>query len=346
LDGTAKYTNKKGSSFAVKVDASVGRVVVYRTLLSGGGELQVRVDGVPHVTIPSHDSTTQWGKPFTFEIAPGNHTLEFVLLSNQYVVVEGLQFLPPVAQLEIGKYEETSQDIIRNGAWVSYVNPLPLGGNAIYSNDPNASLNFKTNAKVGRIVIYHTLASGFGQYAVTVNGETTIVNTNSNILKWGEPFVIEVSPSYAPYITLRNLLPSYIVIERIELLPPVTGLTPNIYQENDAGFLYSGNWLTYTHAAAAGGNCRYTSDPDAALRFRISPEVNRLGITWAVGSGFGRLEFWMDGVLISEISSDNPSFTWGQLAMLSLPSHTSDALIELRASSNGYVIIEQIALES
>ncbi len=347
IGGNARYSNVRDARFSVRVDNSVGRVRVFRTLLDGAGEVAVYIDSfsTPHVIIPSQATTTQWAKPFTFDIPPGSRDLTFRLVtSNQYFVLEGLQFLPPQPVLGVGSYEENNPAFVTEGNWISYNAADPLGGNAIYSNDANASLSFKVNNTVGRIVVYHTLSTGFGRYSVTVNGVTTTIDSAANALKWGEPAVIEIASPGNHTVTLRNLFPSYVVIERIDLLPPLPELGVGLYQENNLGLAYSSNWLSYLDPASAGGSSRYINQSGATIRFRASAAVNQIVLTWAVGNSFGNLEVRVNGVLVDTISSASTSFAWGQTATITLPANATADLVELRTNSTGYVIIEQIEL--
>ncbi|MCA0452451.1 MAG: right-handed parallel beta-helix repeat-containing protein [Chloroflexi bacterium] len=352
LGGTRRYTNDPSARVSFNVDSTVGRVTIYRTIAgSTFGAMQVYVDGVLNGTIANNTaSAVQYGVPYTFPIAPGNHTIELRNTISKFSDLDQIVLEAPTTALGVNTYQETTPELSYAGNWTNIAGGGALGGTRRYTNDPNARVSFNIDSSVGKVTIYRTVAgSTFGTMQVYVDGvlNSTIANNTSSTVQFGVPYTFAVIPGNH-LIELRNGSATFSDIDQIMLDGPPAPLTvtTGTYQESSSDLIYVGSWTTISHAGALGGSRRYTNQPSARVSFTIDSSVGKITIYRTVaGSTFGTMQVYIDGMLSGTIANNtSSSVQYGvPYSFTVVPgNHT----IELRNGSSTFSDLDQIVVEA
>jgi len=351
LGGAHRYTNDPNARLSFKIDNTVARVIIYRTVFNASvyGSWQVYVDGVLTATIPNNTSASfLLGVPYMINVTPGRHQIELRNTSNKFSDIDQIVLLGEAPTIGTGTYQESDTALTYEGDWTPNSNSFVLGGSHRYTNDPNARVRFNINNTVARVVIYRSIytASVGGSWQVYVDGvlNTTIPNNTAASNQYGVPFTINVTPGNHT-IELRNTTNRYSDLDQIVLLGPPQPLGVGTYQESEATLSYTGSWSPNSNSFVLGGGHRYTNDPNATVSFQINNTVSRVVIyrsiyTPSVG---GSLQVYVDGVLTATILNNTASsYLYGVPFTINVTpgNHT----IELRNTTNKYSDLDQIAL--
>ncbi|MBI1278935.1 MAG: hypothetical protein GC179_12475 [Anaerolineaceae bacterium] len=364
LGGSRKYTNTNNDTVSFDIDNTVSRVIVYRTTYPGSvyGPMEVRIDGALAPESPINNSNTTsgylWGQPFTINIAsPGNHTVTLKNLGAGYTDLDQITLLPaPVALQANNTYQDTDPNLVYSDAWTTQATSSALGGTRTYTNTNNATVQFKIDSSVGRVVIYRTTYPGsvYGPMEVRIDGvlapESPINNSNATTgYLWGQPFTLTIGTPGNYTITLKNLGAGYTDVDQIKLLPPASALPIGTYQETDPNFTYSGAWVTQAHASMLQNGWAYTTQNDASVKFDVDSTVARLVIyrTSYVSGVYGTMNVFIDTnpTPIATISNVSAAIMYGQPFLVTLPAGTpSTHTITIKNVGTTYGNIDQIKL--
>jgi len=351
LGGTHRFTNDANARVSFVINSSVERVTIYRTIfpVGVGGAWQIYVNGVAMMSIPNNTAASnQYGVPFTFEVTPGNQTVELRNSSGLYSDIDQIVLMGAPEPLGTGTYAENDPALSYTGNWVTSVNSGMLGGAHRYTNDPNATLSFDVDSSVSRVVIYRTIynSSVYGTWGVYVNGNLagTIANNTSATFLLSVPYTINLTPGNNR-IELRNTSNKYSDIDQIVLLGPVQPLGTGTYPESDAALTYAGTWTHNASPSVLGGTHRFTNDPNARVSFAINSSVERVVIYRTIfpASVGGTWQVYVDDQLAASIPNNTAaSNQYGVPFTVNVTpgNHT----IELRNTSNRYSDLDQIAL--
>ncbi|MCA0456385.1 MAG: S8 family serine peptidase [Chloroflexi bacterium] len=232
LGGSRRYTNDLNGRFSFNINSSVGRVTIFRTTAGNTfGSMQVFVDGVLTTTnIASNiSSSVQYGVPFTFPVAPGNHRIELRNVGTVFSDIDQITLAAATTPLAIGTYEETSSQLTFSGVWTT-TNMGGLGGGRSYSSDPTARMFFTIDNTVGWVTIFRTIAgSTFGTQQVYVDGilQGTMTNNTNGAVAYGIPYTFSVTPGNH-IIEVRNIGTKFGDIDRVVVQAPGSSSLPVI----------------------------------------------------------------------------------------------------------------------
>lgn len=354
LGGTRKYTNDPNASVTLSINNSVGRITIYRTTYLAGvyGSLQVYLDNgtTPVTTINNTSSAFLYGQPFTFAVTPGNHVITLKNVGTTYSDLDQITLQAPPAALSVGNYDETNSNLVYSGNWLSASATGTLGGTRSYTNDPNASVTFSINNSVGRVTIYRTtyLAGVYGALQIYLDGNVTpfmTINNTSSAFLYGQPFTFAVLPG-SHTITLKNVGATYSDLDQITLQAPTTPLTTGTYQEDNAGLIYNGNWLSASATGALGGTRKYTNDPNGNVIFTIDSTVGSVTIfrtTYAAGV-YGSFQVYVDNnpTPLTSINNTSSTFLYGQPFTFAVT--PGNHIITIKNVGSTYSDVDQITL--
>ena len=232
LGGSRRYTNDPNGRFSFNINSSVGRVTIFRTTAgSTFGSMQVFVDGVPTTTTIANNISTavQYGVPFTFPVAPGNHRIELQNVGTAFSDIDQITLAAAATPLAIGTYEETSTQLTFSGVW-TLTNMNGLGGGRRYSSDPTARMFFSIDNTVGWVTIYRTIAgSTFGTQQIYLDGvlQGTMTNNANGAVAYGIPYTFAVAPGNH-IIEVRNIGAKFGDIDRVVVQAPDSSSLPVI----------------------------------------------------------------------------------------------------------------------
>ncbi len=368
LGGGWAYTNVSDATFTFNIDSSVGRIIFYRATYAAAsglyGSMKVFLDGnlsTPIATISNTNATTGFlfGQPYLLTIAsPGNHTITVKNVGTKYSDIDQIATLPVAQTLGTGTYQESYPDLTYSGVWTTGANASMLGGGWAYTNDANASVTFKIDSSVSRIIVYRTtyLAGVYGSMNVYLDGNlttpiATISNTNTTSgLLYQQPLLFTIATPGSHTVTLKNVGATYSNIDQISLLGATQRLTQGVYQETDANLTYSGLWNPVTNASMLGGGWSYTNDPNASVSFKIDSTVSRIivyRVTYIAGV-YGTMNVYLDGDLTTPIATINNTNTtsgllYQQPFLISIPV-TGNHTVTLKNVGSTYTDIDQISL--
>jgi hypothetical protein len=301
LGGSRSYTNQDGATVSFQIDASVGRVVIYRTTYVAGvyGSFKVYIDdpsmsGNPFATIDNTSATQLFGQAYILNIqTPAVHTITLKNSGSTYSDIDQITLLGPVQRLTAtpGTYQETNTNLTYSGIWTSQVNSSALGGTWSYTNQNNASVSFDIDGSVSRIVIYRTtyVAGVYGTMQVLIDGsavpESPLPFTSAG-LAFGQPFFVNIASPGNHTITLKNIGTTYTDIDQISLLGPATDLSAAaIYEENDPDITFTGAWTSTQGAGPSGNAAYYTYAPNATVKFSVTGTAFSIYRTMVPGAG-------------------------------------------------------------
>ncbi len=351
--GARIYTNDPNASVTFSVDSSVQRVIIYHTTYVTGvyGSMQVYLDGAstPFATIDNTSTAFTYGQPYTFAVAPGNHTIVIKNVGSTYSDIDQITLQAANPTFSVGTIQEDNVGLIFNGKWTSTTAPSNFRK---YTNDPNGSVSFVIDNSVSRITLYRTtyLAGVYGSMQVFLDNNPipfiTINNTSSTFL-YEQPFTFAVIPG-SHVITLKNVGTTYSDIDQITLLPAAAPLGVGTYQETNTNLTYSGLWTPNNTPSAVGGSRIYTNDANGSVSFSINNTVGKVTIyrTTYLAGVYGSMQVFLDGANTPFATLDNTSasFTFGvpfTFAVVS-GSHT----ITLKNVGSTYSDLDQIVLEA
>jgi len=291
LGGGWAYSNVNGATLTFNIDSTVGRVILYRTTYTASGNLygsmNVFIDGnlTPFATIDNTNTTTGFlfGQPYLLTIAsPGNHTITVKNVGSTYGNLDQITTLPVAQTLGLGNYQESYPDLTYSGVWTTAANPSMLGNAWAYTTDPTASVSFKIDSNVARLMIYRTtyLAGVHGSMNVYLDTNlttpiATFVNT-STVLLYQQPYLINIATPGNHTITIKNVGSTYGNIDQISLLGSTQRLSIGDYQETNPNLSYVGNWNPVSNSLMYGNGWSYTTDPNANVSFKIDSSVSRI----------------------------------------------------------------------
>ncbi len=350
LGASSRYTNDPNARVSFNIDSSVGQVILYRTtyLASTYGSFQVYVDNVLTTTMNNTSSGFVFGVPFVFEVVPGNHTIELRNVGSTYSDIDQIKLLPPAAPISTtpGTYQEDEPNLAYSGIWTNTNTASALGGTWKYTNDPNATVSFKTDVSVGRVTIYRTTyqAGVYGSFQVYVDGTLlTTINNTSSTFQFQQPFTFEVTPA-SHIITLKNVGSTYSVLDQISLQAPTTPLAVGSHQETEPNLIFNGTWTNATTASALGNAWTVTNDPNATVSFKINNTVGKVTVyraTYVAGS-YGSFQVYVDGALFTTINNTSSTFLTQQPFTFNVTPGNHTILIKNVGSTYG--VLDQITL--
>jgi hypothetical protein len=341
LDGLFRYSNDPSARVRFTVDNTVGRVVIYRTMLSIYGQTQVYVNDSLLTTINSNSPALLWGQPVMFSLTPGNNTIELRNVGSTYTSVDKIELLPPAGVLGTGTIEENAPDLIYTGNWLDFSGVGPRNGAFRYTNDPTARVSFTVNSSVERVIFYRTMLNIYGSADIYVNGtfRTTLPSTYPALL-WGQPFMLALTPG-TNTIELRNTSTNYMSVDSIALLGAAPTLTAGLYEESDPGFTYTGTW-TYAQTAGPSGNATfYTFTQGATVTFQFNGDGLVFYRTLAPGAGTFSVS--IDGGPPVVFSDNSAVLAWqqpGEIGGLINGPHT--AVVTITSPSTNFIYFDAV----
>ena len=362
LGGGWAYTNVSGASFSFNIDSTVGRIIFYRTTYIAGvyGSMNIFLDGnlvTPIATMNNTSTAYLFQQPYLLTItSPGNHTITLKNVGATYSSIDQITTLSVAQTLGAGIYQESYPDLTYSGIWTSGANSLMLGNAWTYTNDPNASVSFKIDSSVSRVVIHRVtyLAGVYGVMNVYLDNNLTTpiatINNNSATILYQQPFLFSIPIPGNHTVTIKNIGSTYGTLDQISLLGPTPRLSVGDYQETDASLTYSGIWTTGANTSMLGNGWTYTNDANASLSFKIDSSVSRVVIyrTTYLAGVYGSMKVYLDTDLTTPIATmDNTNATGGllyqQSFLISIPS-TGNHTITIKNVSATYGSIDQISL--
>ncbi len=356
LGGGWAYSNVSGATFTFNIDSSVGRIIFYRATYNAAaglyGSMNVFLDGnlvTPIATINNTNATAGFllGQPYLLTIAsPGNHTITVKNVGVTYSDIDQITTLPVAQTLTTGTYQESYPDLTYSGVWTSGANASMLGGAWTYTNDANASVSFKIDSSVSRIVIYRTtyIAGVYGSMNVYLDGNlttpiATINNSNTaSALLVQQPYLFTIATPGSHTITIKNVGATYSTLDQISLLGATQRLGQGVYQETDANLTYSGIWNPLSNTSMLGGGWTYTSDTNATVSFKIDSSVSRIVVyraTYLTGV-YGTMNVYVDSDQSPPIAAISNTNTTGGLL------YQQPYLVNIPATGNHTIIIKNM----
>ncbi|MBL8156404.1 MAG: hypothetical protein JNM70_19645, partial [Anaerolineae bacterium] len=341
LDGFFRFSNDPSARVRFTVDNSVGRVVIYRTMLSIYGQTQVFVNNTLLTTINSNSPALMWGQPVMFSVTPGNNTIELRNVGSTYTSVDKIVLLAPAATLGTGTIEENAPDLTYTGNWSDFSGVGPRNGAFRYTNDPTARVSFTVNSSVERLIFYRTMLSIYGSADIYVNGtfRTTLPSTFPALL-WGQPFMLALTPG-TNTIELRNTSPNYMSVDSIALLGAAPTLTAGLYEEGDPGFTYTGTWGYAQTPGPSGNAVFYTFTQNATVTFQFNGDGLVFYRTMVLGAGTFSVS--IDGGTPVVFSDNSATLAWqqpGEIGGLTNGPHT--AVVTITSPSTNFIYFDAV----
>jgi Calcineurin-like phosphoesterase len=242
----------------------------------------------------------------------------------------------PTQPLATGLYDNGDGDIRYSPGWTFYNGAGPGNNTLHYTNVLNAAASFAFSGD--GVVLYRTLASNRGDMEVCIDGNCQTISNHDIGVRWNSPVSFTNLGSTTHTLTIRNLSTSYIDLDGVEILPPVTPLGAGLYQQNDPNLTYLGTWATYSGAGVNGDSLTYTNDPNAQVSFQMSGDALTLHRTRA--SNRGPFEVCIDATC-QTLNNTTTALQWN------VP-HTFDNLgagahtIIIRNLSSNYIDLDAI----
>ncbi|MCC6895908.1 MAG: hypothetical protein IT321_24010 [Anaerolineae bacterium] len=356
LGGAWAYTNENNASVTFKIDSSVSRIELYRVIYAAGvyGTMSVYLDGspIPLTTIPNNTSATLlFGQPIVINIpTPGAHTVRLQNIGATYGSIDQIKLLGAVQPLTTtpGVYQENDLNLIYTGKWTQAAHASAISGRWAYTNESGASVSFKIDSSVSRVVIYRTtyLTGSYGTMNVYVDDDPTpiaMVNTSAS-LQFGQTFVLDVTPGNHT-IKIQNVGTTYGSIDQIRLLGSLADLGPGTYQDNDLNLTYTGNWTADVNASMLGGTRRYTNQPTASFKFTVNNSVERIVFYRTTAVGWGSMQIEVNGVaVLPNMINVGTATSFGQPFMVTIPLPANGVEIEVTNLEAKFSDIDQIVL--
>ncbi len=355
LGGSRIYTNDPNGSVSFKINSTVSRIVVYRTTYLAGiyGSMQVFLDSstTPIATIDNTSSAFLFQQPYLVSIAsPGNHTVTIKNVGSTYSDIDQITVLGATPYLGLGSYQENDFNLTYNGTWATNVTTSALGGARVYTNQNNASVSFKINNTVSRVVVYRTtyLAGVYGSMQVFLDTNTTpiaTINNTSGGFAFQQPYTITIPVPGDHTVTIKNVGTTYSDIDQISLVGSPQVLTPGTYQETNIDLTYSGSWTPNATSSALGGNRIYTNDPNGNVSFNIDSSTKRIIIyrSTYLSSIYGSMQVKAGSTVIATINNTSAAFLFGQPHMVTIPT-PGNIKITLQNVGSTYSDLDQIVL--
>ncbi|MEZ4669905.1 MAG: M4 family metallopeptidase [Anaerolineae bacterium] len=335
--GSTRYSNDPNARVSFGVVSTAERVIIYHTMSNDYGPVGVYVDGGFIGNMPT-SSTLTWGAPYTINLTPNGNPrfIELRNASTKYIGFEAFAVAPAPAPFALGSYEETNFDVTYTGNWVDYAATGPKGGSMRYTNDPNARASFSVVSTAERVIIYRTLASGYGPVGVYVDGGFIGNMPTSTTLTWGAPYLISLTPNGNPRtIELRNTSSQYVGFEAFDVALAPAPLALGSYEETNSNLTYTGNWVDYAATGPKGGSMRYTNDPNARVSFSVVSTAERVIIYRTLASSYGPVGVYVDGGFIGNMPTSS-TLTWSAPYTIVLTPNGNPRTIELRNTSSQY----------
>ena len=303
------------------------------------GVLDVYVDNVKVGTLNEYNSSLAWQSTWTSpHVIDTTHTLKLEHISGTYVDIDAVEILQ-VTPLSPGIYNDTNNAWHYNGNWLAYAGAGPYNNSMHFSSTIGnyATLVFQGN----HFILTHSSYSNFGQLQVYIddNLEGTLDEYYPTLI-WQNPAPGPVVTNDTHVLKLVHATGAYVDIEAIKILQ-VTPLDPGTYDDADAAWTYSGNWLTYAGSGPYNNTLHYSNTIGnyASLVFRGS----QFNLTHTGYTNRGQVQVYVDGNLEGTLDEFNSTLFWQRT--VSSPSVADDThLLKLVHSAGAFVDIDAIQI--